>query len=401
MAGQDELLGLGGREATDEMSALVERRKPRRRTDLQICISLVGMWCIGLPQQLTTPSSFELSSLPSISGLARDWPALARPGSPALPPAGSSSHCSPVGRTPSPARARRKLAGPSSEIDEDRSKPGHLMWHGTQAGDCVARKLPGPRREGAMAVGGMQRERTARATAPKACACIANRGARSAPSCAGRRPRLNWSPATGASGWKLSNQSQTCVSLLAGTSKSYFSAKGCPCSCDRAPRAWPAGKARTPGRRARARACLSDWLPNARLRALCFLSSPTMPVANIHSLPPELLHEILQYASPQTHPACHDRPGLSRACLVHSRWRPVAQALMTQSLSFHHSNLEQLRSFVKHGPRGFRCRRLRFGGTAEDLVGLVGRAQEGGVQALVLEAGLSEGLFGLEGLRGM
>jgi len=123
-------------------------------------------------------------------------------------------------------------------------------------------------------------------------------------------------------------------------------------------------------------------------------------MTTIHSLPTELVHAILTYAYPYPHHLHGDRLGMRLACLVHPTWRPLGQAALTRVMHFHHSNQEKLRQFVDFGPRGFECRRLRFAGTAADLVELVARASAGGIAALVLEAGLSEELFGMTGLNG-
>jgi len=132
-------------------------------------------------------------------------------------------------------------------------------------------------------------------------------------------------------------------------------------------------------------------------------------MTTIASLPEELIRHILALAFLDYSPA-HDpdaalqresKQGLARASLVHSFWRPAAQALLTSSLQFDAWKPKLLHRFRDRGPRGVRCRRLSVDGFARNrLLDLLTQFDDGGVAELRIAGKIPVDVFRVIALRG-
>jgi hypothetical protein len=128
-----------------------------------------------------------------------------------------------------------------------------------------------------------------------------------------------------------------------------------------------------------------------------------VPMATIHSLPQELLRQVLFFAYVDVWCPGNGwaRTGLMDASLVHSSWRQPAQELLTYSLAFcgptYDAEDEQIvwwGEFMRLGPARVRCHELRLEDVPLDwLEELLPRLEDGVVKRLCLDGELSVGLL--------
>lgn len=123
--------------------------------------------------------------------------------------------------------------------------------------------------------------------------------------------------------------------------------------------------------------------------------SPSRRMTSIHSLPLELLRHTLSFLLLEEGEPQLD---LAAAALVHSVWRSLAQALLTEEIDLGYFSPAKIDKFRSQMPVGWACRSFRLDSSLGGLPKLLGRARPGCLRNLQLADNFLPQLFELQSL---